>query len=56
MYAVNYFYRGRCPELISYWQFVAADKNTMAQLYFTILLKYIEVLSLWPLSGFCYNF
>jgi hypothetical protein len=42
MYAVNYFYRGRCPELISYWQFVAADKNTMAQLYFTATRKMEE--------------
>ena len=28
-------FRGRCNELISFWQFVGVDKNKMAGLYFT---------------------
>ncbi|XP_071149515.1 nephrocystin-3-like [Mytilus edulis] len=35
--------RGRCPEILSYWQFVAADKNTMAQLYFNATRKMEEL-------------
>lgn len=35
--------RGRCAELISYWQFITADKNSMAQAYFTATRKMEEV-------------
>ncbi|XP_069108020.1 nephrocystin-3-like [Argopecten irradians] len=30
----RFYARGRCAELISYWQFIASDKNSMAQAYF----------------------
>lgn len=36
------FNRGRCAELISYWQFITADKNSMAQAYFTATRKMEE--------------
>lgn len=39
---VLYFDRGRCAELISYWQFITADKNSMAQAYFTATRKMEE--------------
>ncbi|KAK3083411.1 hypothetical protein FSP39_021957 [Pinctada imbricata] len=35
--------RGRCAELISYWQFIAADKNSMAQAYFNATRKMEEL-------------
>lgn len=28
-------YRGRCGELITYWQYVGADKASMAKAYFS---------------------
>ncbi|KAJ8320207.1 hypothetical protein KUTeg_001794 [Tegillarca granosa] len=35
--------RGRCAELISYWQFIAADKISMAQAYFNATRKMEEL-------------
>jgi hypothetical protein len=39
---VAYLNRGRCAELISYWQFITTDKNSMAQAYFTATRKMEE--------------
>ena len=32
--------RGRCNELISYWQYIGIDKNEMADLYFSTTQSY----------------
>ena len=49
--------RGRCAELISYWQFIGADKPSMADAYFNATKRMEEGLhTLIVLYDFCIVF